>query len=728
MKEAKEAKKAKKKPTTKDHEDLGRHEGQKNRRPFWRTMIVENRNFSSCAKTDADFPGGPSQISMSSREEKGTVGEIGRVLWRRARLVTPSDNRRHKTRTISPTLRAFVFFVLSSWLAFFGTSCNSVSDDQLATIGEPHVWAFFNSPGSREGTQHDTLSEAALVERLDSATGTLDVCVYGFSNQRVIDAIVRAHYRGVDVRVVGDAKHFGYNERGYRILQENHIPIQVGNQFHIMHNKFFIIDDMFTFVGTGNTTETGYVRNNNNWVLIDSPLVTADFKAEFEQMWNGKFSTAKVRIENGNTYEVGDTIVEVYFSPQEDAMGRILRELELATDNIHFTIFAFTKDQVGSLFIDKHREFTRANEASGDADLPVLERPKRVVGILDRSQIHGNFLYHEVYRLTANGVPMKMDANENSRLPGDYQAGGGRLHSKTMLIDVGTPNARVITGSFNWSSSATIANDEVMLVLRGERITNEYYREFLNLWETSKTLDEAICIYMDGYDAQTGEGPKCANQVDPGDVVISEVGWFGHNGLTDPADHSGRRDPVENDEFIELYNTTNDPINLSLWTITNGSDFKVGFTPGTVIQPGQYFLVLDHNIEPYSDTNPQRAVHAYQGGDFVMNLANDPRFPRLNISDSALDLRLVDTLAREIDRAGNGLPPFAGGPTLEMAGMDYEVVNVRSMERVFEGDDPADDGTKPASWKASSVSEGGENVNPDFRDFILATPGEPNSP
>lgn len=605
--------------------------------------------------------------------------------------------------------------------AVIGISCNQFDDAQLAELSTPRVTAYFNSTGTREGNQHIIGAEHALIERIDSATGTLDACIYGFSNQNIIDAVLRAHYRGVRVRVVGDARHFGYNERGYKQLQENHIPIQVGNQGHIMHNKFFVIDELFVFVGTGNITTTGFNRNNNNWLLMDSPYIAADFLDEFNQMYGGKFSSAKERIDNGNTYEVGETTVEVYFSPQEDAMGRILEELDAADTNIHFTIFAFTKDQVGSTFITKHRQFTAENEASGDDTGSILDRPKRVVGILDRSQVQGNFLYHEVYRLVLNGVPMKMDANEASYLPGDYQAGGGRLHSKTMIIDRGTPNARVITGSFNWSSSATISNDEVMLILRGEKITEQYYREFENLWIQSKNIAQATCNYMVDYDAKTRTGPKCAHDVKPGDVLISEVGWYGWNGMTDPGDRSGtRRDLISNDEFIELYNTTDEPINLSLWTISNGNDFSVGFTPGTIIQPGQYFLILDHNIEAYSDSQPQRGTEAYNGGDFVTNLANDPRFPRLNLKDVAMDLRLVDTLAREIDRAGNGGPPFAGGPDFAQ---DGSVTRVRSMER----DITKSDGTARGSWQACSASEGGAHVNEAFRTDVIATPGEPNS-
>ena len=144
-------------------------------------------------------------------------------------------------------------------------------------------------------------------------------------------------------------------------MERLNVPMQVGNQNHIMHDKFFIIDDRFTVTGTGNITTTGFGRNDNNWVFIDSPQVAADFTAEFNQMFEGRFGFAKRNVENGNRYVVGDTTVEVLFSPQEDAMGRILEAVGAAEESIEFFIFAFTKDQLGSLFIAKHREFQKYN-------------------------------------------------------------------------------------------------------------------------------------------------------------------------------------------------------------------------------------------------------------------------------------------------------------------------------------------------------------------------------
>ncbi|MFU8804816.1 MAG: lamin tail domain-containing protein, partial [Bradymonadaceae bacterium] len=284
-------------------------------------------------------------------------------------------------------------------------------------------------------------------------------------------------------------------------------------------------------------------------------------------------------------------------------------------------------------------------------------------------------------------------------------------------LDAGTADARVITGSFNWSSAATISNDEVLLVLHGKRIAERYLEEFRNIWSHGKEVGEAMCNYM-----IDNEDLRCGSRVRPGDVVISEIHWDGWNGQRDPSDHTSnfRRD-VTNDQFIELYNNTEEPINLSMWTLSNGHDVIMGFTPGTVILPGQYFLVLDHNTVPLSERDPQRGQHAFENPDFVLNMANDPRFRRLNFKSAYMNIMLRDSRARVIDRAGDGSPPFFGGRHGEI---NY------SMERRIPESGPVPDGTLRQSWKISSGidGKGGENVAEDFRDFIIATPGAPNSP
>jgi hypothetical protein len=247
--------------------------------------------------------------------------------------------------------------------------------------------------------------------------------------------------------------------------------------------------------------------------------------------------------------------------------------------------------------------------------------------------------------------------------------------------------------------------------------------------------------------------------VQPGDLVFNEIHWDGWNG---DYDSSTDDSPVYNDEFIEILNTTPREINMSLFQITDESDFVVGFFPGTVIGPYERFLIVDHNIVPYDDTIPQEGKAAFENADFVMNTANDQRFLRLNLRNANFRLELRDANGRILDVAGDGGPPFWGGrretsegngcrtrqvPCAEVDGectyvpgpgedlynpFTPDFMRNFSMERLHRPeclDDPSCDAVGPgdevASWERASAP--GLNVRERFQECIYATPGEPNS-
>ena len=566
---------------------------------------------------------------------------------------------------------------------------------------------FFNDPGSRTANIWNPDAVTQMVQLIDSAQATLDFAVMGFSKTEVVDAVERAYDRGVHVRMVGDAGHL-YNS-GYTRMLDRHMDMVVGNLNHIMHDKFMVIDDRFVMAGTANWTPTDLVHNSNNFLVIDSPHVAADFTAEFEQMHAGVFGHSKVENYNGRIYEVGDTPVEVWFSPNEDAMGRILELVDGAQESIRFTIFAFTKDQVGSAFIRKQEEFMAKDLADG-ISLDAHFRDRRsVAGVIDQSQLHSNGQYHEVYRLLGGDIPLRMDGIDSSRQPGDYQAGGGRLHSKTMVIDADGEDPVVITGSFNWSASATQSNDEFLLVFRGKRAAQMYDEYFDLLWDNGRTMGEQFI----------GEGE---NPLKPGDVLINEVMWYGAH----------ERDIDGFDEFVELVNNTNQDVRLDMWQLANPDDFVVGFPPGSVLPANGTFTVVDHVLEAYQDGRPQDQGSAYQTADMVVNAFNDNRQARLYLKDTAFELFLKDPGNTVMDVAGDGGPPFAGGPEGKIS---------RSMVRM----PGAVDGTVSSAWQDSPVTVGGDWVNDEtvyldaelisdseiaewqgvtWKEIIFATPGQ----
>ena len=65
------------------------------------------------------------------------------------------------------------------------------------------------------------------------------------------------------------------------------------------------------------------------------------------------------------------------------------------------------------------------------------------------------------------------------------------LHHKVIIIDEDT----VITGSFNFSSSAAERNDENIVIVRNAVIAGLYLDEWRRLWDAAEELapNEVVC-------------------------------------------------------------------------------------------------------------------------------------------------------------------------------------------------------------------------------------------
>jgi cardiolipin hydrolase len=140
---------------------------------------------------------------------------------------------------------------------------------------------------------------------------------------------------------------------------------------------------------------------------------------------------------------------------------------------------------------------------------------------------------------------------------------GGLMHHKVMVVD----GYVIITGSYNWSSSAEDSNDENCLVLKSRSIAEVYLTEFDRIWD--QTTPGAT---------ETGEretepvpGPTT------GFVVINEV----------EANPAGAD---EGNEWVELYNPSGHAVDIGGWMLstTHGSTVTLTISEGTVIDSGQY--------------------------------------------------------------------------------------------------------------------------------------------
>lgn len=161
----------------------------------------------------------------------------------------------------------------------------------------------------------------------------------------------------------------------------------------------------------------------------------------------------------------------------------------------------------------------------------------------------------------------------------------------------------------------------------------------------------------------------------PGSVVINEIAWMGSADST-------------SDEWIELYNTTLSPIDLTGWTIDDDGSSIYAITSGTIPANG-YFLIEDSEISTSTMA------------DIVIPISLG------NTGDS---LSLLDEVAQVIDTVNASSGSWYSGDNTTKA----------TMERI----DPATSSEDPTNW-ANATSGNGSTGR--LGSTILGTPGSQNS-
>ncbi|MFO1481705.1 MAG: phospholipase D-like domain-containing protein, partial [Turneriella sp.] len=525
-----------------------------------------------------------------------------------------------------------LYFLLLAVAVSGCSKVNTSEEDKDARLFELYV----NYPGIKPAGHKPPEFDIRLANLIDNARKEVYWAMYGFYRASIKDSVLRAVQRGLDVQLAGDVGTYSYGEIGYIQFEDllrryPNAKLLSGNAQSIQHNKFCVIDRRYIMTGTGNITDSEIDRNYNVWMIIESKEMAEDFINDHQQMMAGRFGHAKSRLDYNNVFNVGQVRVEAYFSPQEDAMSRFLQAVSEAQQSINFAIFAFTHDQLGRLFIQKHKQFTQQNNQDGGS--------RAVRGIMDRSQLTHN-QYVEVYRLAtscghtygfeqgagnANGgnanpffpngtntwdtptqsntrcyspFDLKIDGNENNNYIGDWQAGGGRLHAKTIVIDAGTPNAKLLLGSFNWSPNANNNNDENLIVIHSPAIVERYMQFWKGIYDDAVPMNKRFPTNQEMQQGIVTYQPREAGDYQK--IVISEVNYAGTSRKI-----GSNYFAYDGNEFIELYNPTDRAIDVSFWSL--------------------YFPVIDSYTDPgvYTSGWPgyeslaKRGLVGLPGGTFI---------------------------------------------------------------------------------------------------------------
>jgi mitochondrial cardiolipin hydrolase len=126
----------------------------------------------------------------------------------------------------------------------------------------------------------------AIIGLLAAARKAVDACVFTITDDRLADALIAAHRRGVAVRVLtDDAKAEDLGSDAAR-LEAAGIPLRVDRSPFHMHHKFAVFDGSKLLTGSYNWTRGAASDNEENLIVVDEPRLVGPFLATFERLWS----------------------------------------------------------------------------------------------------------------------------------------------------------------------------------------------------------------------------------------------------------------------------------------------------------------------------------------------------------------------------------------------------------------------------------------------------------
>jgi cardiolipin hydrolase len=121
---------------------------------------------------------------------------------------------------------------------------------------------------------------------METALDELLICVFTISDDRLSDAIQRAHRNGLTVRVLSDNDKLDDRGNDIERLAASGVDVRIDRSPEHMHHKFMVVDGQTILTGSYNWTRSAETRNEENLVVLDDPFLAGRFAEEFERIWN----------------------------------------------------------------------------------------------------------------------------------------------------------------------------------------------------------------------------------------------------------------------------------------------------------------------------------------------------------------------------------------------------------------------------------------------------------
>ncbi|KAM4603388.1 mitochondrial cardiolipin hydrolase [Polymixia lowei] len=128
-------------------------------------------------------------------------------------------------------------------------------------------------------------SFSRLLRHILSASSSLDLCVFAFSNMELSRAVLALHARGLTVRVLTDKDYIVITGSQIGALRKAGICVRCDSDAVHMHHKFAVLDGRRLITGSLNWTLTAVQNNKENILVTEEPDLVRPFVQEFRRLW-----------------------------------------------------------------------------------------------------------------------------------------------------------------------------------------------------------------------------------------------------------------------------------------------------------------------------------------------------------------------------------------------------------------------------------------------------------
>ena len=145
------------------------------------------------------------------------------------------------------------------------------------------------APSIEVGFSPEGSARELVLKTIGRAQHSIQMLAYSFQAPDIMQALVDARNRGVEVRVVIDKKrNLGKTSvAAMDFVTRNGVEVRTNDHFHIHHDKTIIVDGNTVETGSFNFAPSAETSNSENVVVIrDMPEVSRQYIEHWQSRWN----------------------------------------------------------------------------------------------------------------------------------------------------------------------------------------------------------------------------------------------------------------------------------------------------------------------------------------------------------------------------------------------------------------------------------------------------------